>query len=150
VTDFHDRSRAASAARLLLEQPTLVDLLVRTEGVVADPIEIVTPEANEFIGWFVPVVTGDRLVGFFVLEPDLFLRRWSTFQWHRDTLDGCPPASDWLDRSLIAQRALAAADGTAGAGHPVLSFEHVPDRIAWLVPVGDRRVYVAGTAAWVS
>lgn len=126
--------------------------LVRREGKVAEAIAIRTPDGT-LHSWFVAVTVNDRIVGFFQLLPDLTPIRWSTFQRREDSLAACPPAAHWLDRAAIRDRAAALAGGDETAGPPALSYDRVPDRIAWAVPLvsadgATRTVFVAGAAVW--
>lgn len=126
--------------------------LVRREGEVAEAIPIATPD-GALHSWFAAVTANDRIVGFFQLLPDLTPIRWSTFQRREDSLAACPPAALWLDRAAIRDRAAALARGDETAGPPALSYDRVPDRIAWAVPLvsangATRTVFVAGAAVW--
>jgi hypothetical protein len=140
-------------ARHLLARPDMADALVMESGVVASAVPVLHPFERSQVAWFVPVTVGELLAGFFVLTTQLSLQRWSTFQRHRGTLDGCPDAADWLSPERIAARAVQSAgagvSGVAGvAGTPYLSYDTVPDRIAWIVPVGEAAIFVAGTTTW--
>ena len=107
------------------------------------------PAASHPVGWFVPVTVDDLLAGFFVFDPDGALRRWSTFQHHADDLNNCPTAMSWTSPSAIIRTARRA--GVPGEpGTPYLSYDRVPDRIAWIVPFPTAAVYVAGTAYWTA
>jgi hypothetical protein len=142
-----DPATVVEAARRLLVRPDLADALVRRSGVVAPPVPVLQPDTLVQVAWFVPVTVEAVLAGFFVLGTDLSLRRWSTFQRHRDSLEGCPSADDWLSPERIVARALQTSGGGT-AGTPYLSFDTVPDRIAWIVPVDGSDVFVAGTTSW--
>lgn len=108
---------------------------------------VLDPAGRRPTGWFVPAVVDDLLLGYALVEPDGRLRRWSTFQRHPGGLAGCPPAAGWLDPEVV--RDMARRAGEPGEpGDPFLSFDGVPDRLAWAVPVGDGLVFVAGTAVW--
>jgi hypothetical protein len=133
-------------ARWLLEDRSWVSPLVASSGVVEGPLTINDGAGNPE-RWFVPVVVGEQLVGYFVFGLDGVVHRWSTFQRRPDSLDGCPAAADWLDPDTITSRARDVA-GRQPTGRPVLGYDDSPDRLAWRVPVGDRTVAVAGTAAW--
>ena len=108
---------------------------------------------GELHSWFVPVLVEDQLAGFFRVDPQGRDWRWSSFQRRPDTLAGCPAASLWLDLEAIRQRALSLALPNEVAQTPQLSFDRIPDRLAWRVrlqsPSGDwRDIFVAGTAVW--
>jgi hypothetical protein len=106
------------------------------------------PGGREQVAWFVPVTVGEVLAGFFVLNLDNTMRRWSSFQRRAGALSGCPDAADWLSEQRIVARAVQA--GAPGEpGEPYLSYDTVPDRIAWAVPFGSRVVFVTGAASWI-
>jgi hypothetical protein len=103
--------------------------------------------------WFVPVLVEDQLAGFFRVDPDGRHWSWSSFQRRPDTLGGCPAANLWFDLDAIRQRALSLAQANEVAQTPQLSFDRIPDRLAWRVrlqaPSGEwRDVFVAGSAVW--
>jgi len=109
--------------------------------------------AGALQGWFVPLVAGDRLVAFLRFTPQHVLAGWSSFMRQSGHIAACPPAADWLDRPTIRSRAQALGAAGEDAGEPMLSFDGVPDRIAWAVPLRGagatpRWVFVAGTSAW--
>jgi hypothetical protein len=146
--DADARGGAAVAARVLFARPDLADSAVRAGGVLQDPLAVMQPGGREQVAWFVPVTVGELLAGFFVLDLDNTMLRWSSFQRREGTLTGCPDADDWLSEPRIAARATAAgAPGTPG--RPYLSYEAAPDRIAWAVPFGARLVYVTGVTSWI-
>ncbi|MGM0385281.1 MAG: hypothetical protein ACQERF_04770 [Actinomycetota bacterium] len=142
----------ADDARALLAQGTLTGAWLRRRGTVETPVPVVGPEGR-MESWFVPVVVGDVLAGYLRVPAGTSDWSWHTFMRHADSLAGCPPASLWLDREEIRQRAsgLAAPDETVG--DPSLGYDGVPDRLAWAVPLRDpdgatRVVLVAGRSAW--
>jgi hypothetical protein len=101
--------------------------------------------AGDLDSWFVALTAEERLVGFFQLEPDLRVHRYSSFQRRRGAIDECPPAAAWLDPSEIGMRARAAARSGEELGEPVLSYDGSRDRLAWRVPVlgSAAAIYVA-------
>jgi hypothetical protein len=105
---------------------------------IEDPIPVQAP-TGELDSWFVALTADDELLGFFQLEPDLTLHRYSTF-------DRPPLAADWLDRGAIRERARTAAEDGDRLGEPVLSYLRSRDRLAWRVPIANRPVaiYVSG------
>ncbi len=79
--------------------------------------------------------------------------RYSSFQRRPGALDTCPDAAAWLDPATIRHSALSLAGPGETAGEPYLSFDTVPERLAWAVPLvapdgASRIVYVAGDFAW--
>jgi hypothetical protein len=143
---------AAERARVLLAAGTLTDPLLGERGRVAGAQPVFAP-GGPVQSWFAPVVVDDLIAGYFRADPALADWRFSSFQRRPGTLDGCPPAALWLDEADIARRAAALARPGERAEAPILSFDRVPDRIAWAVrlvaPDGASRwVYVAGQTVW--
>jgi hypothetical protein len=125
---------------------------LRDRGAIGNAIAV-TDRGGELRFWFVPVVVDDQIAGYFRVGVDLSDLRWSSFQRRPDTLAGCPPATLWLDTEVIRGRALSLAHPGEVASAPRLSFDRIPDRIAWLVrletPAGEGRdVFIAGYAVW--
>lgn len=115
---------------------------------VAEPVEILRP-AGDLEGWFVGLVADDKLLGFIRFNSDLSEHRYSSFQRHADSLAGCPDAVSWLDPAAVLARAGSVSAVGDELGEPVLSYDQVPDRIAWTVTAtgenGDCTIiYVAG------
>ena len=109
--------------------------------------------AGELHDWFVPVVVGDRIVAFMRYTPRCVLKGTSSFMRQPGVIEGCPLAADWLDEERIRLRAKALAAPGEDVGEAMLSFDGVPDRLAWALPLRrqgaePRWVFVAGTAAW--
>ncbi|MBV8529428.1 MAG: hypothetical protein JOZ75_14050 [Candidatus Dormibacteraeota bacterium] len=96
-------------------------------------------------GWFVPAREGERLVGFHQLRPDLEQLRWSEFV-------ADPGFASWTDPGAVMATAATMLHQGEQLGDPFLSYDSVPDRLAWVVPVlgGDAGgvIFVAGSAAW--
>jgi hypothetical protein len=105
---------------------------------IEDAIPVETP-TGELDSWFVALTADEQLLGFFQLEPDLVLHRYSTF-------DRPPRAADWLDPGAIRVRASTAANDTDRLGEPVLTYLSSRDRLAWRVPIANRpaAIYVSG------
>lgn len=119
---------------------------------LAAPRVIGSP-AGEPDGWFVPLLAGERLLGYLRFTVDGARRGLSTFQRQRGDLSSCPLAADWLDAGRIGARARAQATPDAVASAPLLTFDGSPERLAWRVDFtaanGQRfSVCVAGTSAW--
>lgn len=129
------------------------DQLVRERGGIGQPIPV-HGSAGDLHSWFVPVTVGEKLAGFLQLLPDLALMRYSSFQRRESSLEGCPEAALWIDPERIRTTARSAAGPEDELGEPVLTFDGAPDRLAWAVPAStaageQRRIFVAGEAAWV-
>lgn len=118
---------------------------------LGDPIPVIDTAGN-LSSWFVPHLHGDRLVGFVELTADLRHRRTSSFRRRRDTTEGCPLARSWLDPQAVVQRARRELRRGERTGEAALSFDQIPDRLAWAVSVAGgptpTTVYVAGEEAW--
>jgi hypothetical protein len=93
--------------------------------------------------WFVPLLSpeGDRLLGYLLEELDGHVRRTAEFGRPQD-------AAAWTDPAAVARRASQLGEPAA---EPTLTFDGVPDRIAWSVPLADgRRAWVTGDHAWTA
>jgi hypothetical protein len=164
---------ARSATRRLLADVDRVGRLVHDRGAAGRPVPVRPPDSGAgadaaVVMWFVPVTAGERLLGFALVEtpsvpsvpwvpfgrggvePAARIRRWSTFQRRDGDLGSCPPARDWTDLPTIAATAVAAVGAPGGepTGEPFLTWERTPEHLVWEVPVGGRRVHVAGSSAW--
>ncbi|MGL4340671.1 MAG: hypothetical protein ACRCSP_09680 [Rhodoglobus sp.] len=144
-----DAEEIAASARHLLGDPDTVGPFIASHASLETLLPITAPD-NHAVSWFAPAVIDDRIVGFFVISMDGVLQRWSSFQRHRDTaVTDCPLAADWLDETVILGRARALVNTTRSA-QLMLSYDTVPDRIAWRVAFDDHTIFVAGTVAWIS
>jgi hypothetical protein len=85
------------------------------------------------------MLEGEALVGFMQLEPDLTLHRYSALA--RPT-----PASTWVDRAWVRERARAAALSDDSLAEPVLTYRESRDRLSWRIAVENRpaTIWVAG------
>ena len=126
------RKTAEKLQRKVVIDPAALD------ATIEDPIPVETP-TGELDSWFVALTADERLLGFFQLEPDLVLHRYSTF-------DRPPLAADWLDRRAILSRAGTAADDNDRLGEPILTYLNSRDRLAWRVPIANRpaAIYISG------
>jgi hypothetical protein len=139
-------------ARALLANGFLAGELLRDIGQVGTPLAVMNPD-GQVQSWLAPVLADDLIAGFFRTDCGLSDWRWIGFQGGKDSLARCPPAAMWLDRSEILRRAAALAQPGERVMGPVLTFDRVPDRLAWAVRLvaadgGERTVFVAGRAAW--
>ena len=126
--------RAAAEA---IRQDVVSDPVAKS-ATLEPPVQVVGPN-GELDSWFVALTKGEGLLGFFQLEPDLRLHRYSTF-------DDPQPASAWLDPEAVRARATAAVAEGDELGDPVLTYRGNRDRLAWSVPIRNRpgTVYVVG------
>jgi hypothetical protein len=143
---------AVQAARKLLQAGVMADAWTRKNGDVRLAIPVESPR-GKLRSWFVPVIYKDRLVGFFELTPELVPHRYSSFQRREGQMDGCPPAGDWLDPATIRRRAASLLQAGESTKEPYLSYDTLPSRLAWAVPVTssarcERIVFVAGEAVF--
>jgi hypothetical protein len=143
---------AVQAARKLLQAGVMADAWARKNGEVRSAVPVESPH-GELRSWFVPVVYKDRLLGFFELTPEFVAHRYSSFQRREGQLESCPRAADWLDPPTIRRRAASLLHADETAGEPYLSYDTLPSRLAWAVPVTsparrERIVFVAGEAVF--
>jgi hypothetical protein len=130
----------------------MADAWTQRNGEVWQAVPVEFPK-GELRAWFVPVGYLNHLLGFFELTTALVPHRYSSFQARPGQLEGCPPASDWLDPETIRRRSSKLVRVGETAGAPYLSYDRLPSRLAWAVPVttpsgGQRVVFVAGEAVF--
>ena len=147
----HDAESIGVAAAQLLASGAVGDPQLRVAARVGAALPVMQPDGTQH-SWFVPLTVGENLVAFMQILVDGTFMRFSSFQRRPGDLGGCPRAADWLDAANIRRRAQAQRVG-AQAGEPVLTFDKVPDRIVWSVPLTDARgktrpIYVAGTTIY--
>jgi hypothetical protein len=152
MADKQAASKILRQARALLKSGDMASLIVRKSGHIESPIPVLGSN-REIHSWFVPVTVGDRLAAFFQFLPDLTMMRYSSFQRQEGSLDGCPPARDWIDDQAIKRRAKGKARPGEIAGKPFLTFDRFPSRLAWAVELAlprgaTRKVFVAGEQIW--
>jgi hypothetical protein len=146
-----NRENARSKTEALLREGFLssgIDERVQ----VGEPLAVMFPNGAQH-SWFVPLVAGERLVGFAQLLTSLVPLRVSSFQRHPQDYDHCPDLADWIDLERIAARAASLARQGERLSAPTLSFDGNPDRLAWRVEAKSssgktRRLFVAGTAVY--
>lgn len=141
------RAGISKAARQLLESCTVGDEPLRRSATILNALPVLALD-GELHSWFVPVTVGKRLTAFFQFLPDSTLMRFSSFCRRPGEFDGCPVASDWLDRDRIKSRAAEQRQMDETTGEPFLTYDRTPDRLVWAVPLthvhGDvRLLYVA-------
>jgi hypothetical protein len=130
----HDDVSAAAEA---LWRKVITDPAAKA-ATLEPPVPVIDP-GGELDSWFIALTTDEGLLGFFQLEPDLALHRYSAFERPQ-------PASAWLDRDAIVAHAHAAAAEGDELGEPVLTYRGSRDRLAWRVPIRNRpsAIYVVG------
>jgi hypothetical protein len=144
--------KVVEKAAALLARSALTGAELAERGGINGALPVLAPD-GDLRSWIAPVVVDDLIVGYFWTDPSRSDWRYESFQRRPETFDGCPAASLWLDTADIARRAGGLALPGERASPPVLSFDGVPDRIAWAVtltaPDGrTRRILVAGRAVW--
>ena len=147
-----EETAISKRAEALLRSGEIGSAVVRETGRIGAPIPVLTPERQRH-SWFVPIAAGDRLAGFLQLLPDLTVLRYSSFQRREDRLDGCPPAELWIDTEKIRRVAQEKARPGETAGEPYLTYDRVPSRLVWAIPLSTtggatRTLYIAGRAIW--
>ena len=132
MSDESVRAAAEALRRTVVTDPAAA------AATLEQPIPVLGP-GGELDSWFVALTTGEGILGFFQLEPDLTLHRYSAFELPQ-------PASAWLDSDAIVARAHAAAAEGDELGEPVLTYRENRDRLTWRVPIRGRQsaIYVAG------
>jgi hypothetical protein len=135
-------------ARKLFESGVTHDTFVQKAGKVEKPIPVHDPD-GDLVSWFVGITVSDRLAGFMQFGTDASLMRYSTFQRHTSSLEGCPPASAWLDPKYIKKRARTRASRGDVLSRPYLTYDRNLSRLVWVVNVKSKRgkvktIYVAG------
>jgi hypothetical protein len=147
-TPQDDLTRVRAAAEALRRE--IVDDPLALRARLEEPIPV-RSATGELDSWFVALTTGDLLLGFFQLERDLGLHRYSTFQRTPGSASECPPAATWLDPDTIRERARAALAESDQLEQPILSYHGNRDRLAWRVPVANRRasIYVIGDEVYM-
>jgi hypothetical protein len=134
---------ARAAADRLLRSGFVEDPTFRTQGAAGHPIAVREPGGEHATaGWFVPVLIGDRLPGFFQFDANLTLLRFSRFP--RPVA-----ASSWTDANAVREIARATFPDVDSSGTPFLTYDQHPTRLVWAIP-GNRTIYVAGDYAWLS
>jgi hypothetical protein len=123
--------------------------LIKEPGAAGAKLRALPIKLNEreVVGWFVGLVSGDRLLGFAQLDRSLAFRRYASFRGRE------PLATDWLDPDRILDRARGSLRADETLGEPFLGYDGNPDRLAWVVPVlrlhgTQRQLMVAGEAVF--
>lgn len=151
---FRDRdaSKALKGAQALIKSGEMGGATIRKSGRVEQPIPVLAPSGN-LHSWFVPVTVGELLAGFFEFQPDLTLMRYSSFQRHEESLEGCPASELWINANAIQRR----VENTAHPGEKVLelflTYDRTPSYLAWKAVLASpdgaiRTVHVAGDSVW--
>jgi len=149
----HDAADIDRQARRLLAQGTSGDEPLRRAGTVGHALAVLAPDGR-FHSWFVPVTVGDRLAAFFQFLADGTLMRFSSFPRRSGGFADCPIAADWLDHIRIRAHTEPQRRIDETTGEPWLTYDRVPDRLVWSVPLTDaqgqvRQVYVVGKTVYV-
>ena len=126
-----------------------VEPLARGQGKVGRPIPVEHPR-GVVTHWFVPVAVDRSLAGYFLFDASRHLQSYSSLLRHRDTVEGAPDLGSWTNAERVSEVASGAAGGRK-LGEPYLTYDGVPSRLAWAVPLdseGKSVVYVAGDFAY--
>lgn len=142
-----DAAAIASAARReLLAVPGL------PADVTLHPPMPVRTLGGGFDHWYVPVLSGTRLVAFLRFAAGGELHGFSSFLRSPAGVRTAPAADDWINPVTVRRRAETLREKGESVGEPFLSFDGAPDRIAWAVPMSSgtkrRWIFVAGKTAW--
>jgi hypothetical protein len=136
-------------ARDLLKSWPGVEPLVRRHGKVGQPLPVEHPR-GVVTHWFVPIAVGGSLGGYFLFDASTQLQAYSSLLRRPDTVEGAPDLGSWTKAERVSEVAAGAAPGRK-LGEPFLSYDGVPSRLAWAVPLdsdGEGVVYVAGNFAY--
>lgn len=152
MTMDREATKILNRAREQLRSGEIGGVTVRRSGRVEQPIRVLGPN-GELHSWFVPVTVGELLAGFFEYQPDLTLMRYSGFQRHEDSLEGCPAAELWIDANAIRRRAEDNVRPGEIAREPFLTYDRAPSRLAWAVVLEasdgtTRTLHLAGNVVW--
>lgn len=153
MSNDREASQIRIHAQNLLRSGTFGSAITVTSGRIETPIAVQTPEGR-LHSWFVPVIVGTQLNGFFQFFPDGTFIRFSSFQRRPDKLTGCPIATEWLDPNRIEACAHVQKQPDETSGKPFLTYDRTPDRLVWAVPLTNtsgevRLIYVVGETAYV-
>lgn len=149
-----DAAAFSASARRFLDGGTIGDASLREAATVGTALAVVAPDGARH-SWFVPIVVGDRLAAFAQFLPNGAFLRFSSFARRPGEYGDCPRAEDWLDVSCIARRALRESRAGEVARDPVLTFDGIPDRVGWRVPLTtaegkERQIFVTGPFAYAA
>ena len=136
------------AGDLLKSRPG-VEPLVRRHGRVGHPIPVEHPR-GVVTHWFVPVAVEGRLAAYFLFDATPQLQSYSSFLRRPDSVEGAPDLGSWTEAERVSKVAAGAAHGRK-LGEPFLTYDGVPSRLAWAVPLdsgGGGVVFVAGDFAY--
>jgi hypothetical protein len=152
MTDDFESTEVLKFAQSLLRSGQIGGSLVIKTGRIRKPIAIRSSD-GKLHSWFVPVAVEDHLAGFLQVLPDLTLMRYAAFQRREDSMEGCPSVESWTDATTIRRVAQERARPGEAAGAPVLTYDQVPSRLAWAVPMAahgnaPRTLLVAGQQVW--
>ena len=135
-----DTKRIQEIARALLDSGAAGDATAR-QGEIGRPIPVEFPRGI-LQGWFVPLISGTKVLGYFHFRDDATLLSYSGFPK--------PVAAElWTDPEAIRRRGETGARPGEEAQVPYLTYDRVPARLAWAVPLREksrphRNVLVAG------
>ncbi len=152
MADTQQAENALGRAGELLVRGVAGDDYLQTHGRLGRPLVILHP-AGGMYSWFVPMTISRHLVGFMLLSPELEFLRFTVLQRRPGSLEGAPDAADWLAPERVLSAAARITRPDERLTDPVLTYDQVPDRLAWRVearsPDGTtRRIMVAGGTAY--
>lgn len=149
-----DKKAVRAEVEALLRQGFLTEE-TDTSVRVGEPLVVNYPQGGQH-SWFVPLSIGTKLVGFAQILPSLVPLRVSSFRRHPQDFASCPEEADWIDADRIKARAAAVARVDEQLSEPILSFDQIPDRIAWKILLTStsgapsRILFVAGAVVYES
>lgn len=139
-------------AQKLVKSSTDGSFTIRNSGRVEQPIPVLSSDRS-LHSWFVPVTVGKVLAGFFEFKSDLTLMRYSSFQRHEDSLQGCPAAELWIDSKAIKHRISKKMHQGEKIRDFFLTYNKAPSRLVWAAVLetldgAPRTLHVAGNVVW--
>lgn len=133
-------------ARAHLKSGPGIEAVVRREGTAGKPIPVEHPKGS-VTHWFLPVAVGGRLAGYFLFDAGLGFQQYSSFLRGSTRVEGAPDLGSWTDPQRVLQSAAGSAHGRS-LGEPYLTYDGVPARLTWAVPLlsddGASVLFVAG------
>ena len=141
-----DLEKIQEKALLLFRTGITQDSLVERLGTVEKAIPIYGPGLN-IVSYFVGITVKDKIVGFMQFNLKYRLMRYSTFQRHKGSLEGCPLAKSWLDSNYILSLAKTKISPCRELMTPYLTYDKEITRVVWAVKTRNehmRTIYVAG------
>ena len=144
----------ARCARAFLSSDRVGDELARSKGKVQRPLPVQNPKGGTH-SWVVPVVVKGRPVGYVrIRDEGLSFLGFASLRRQAQGAEPHPSSETWLSPAWALERAKTLAKAGERLSPPVLTFDRVPDRLAWKVEAVSRSgevrsILVAGDTAYL-